>query len=278
MRLTRRSFARCMTAAMGLAGVGLVSVGAAQLICQARSAARYGQLATSSAPTGGVATLSLVDEGEGDGADAADETGEEAASAPLTCDVADWDGLLSQNASCAAWCYVPSEGIDVPAVLATSTDEEDWWLGHDFWGEASDLGCACIDARCSGADDLHVMCFGHHVTTLPTSMFSPLYDLWRRERFAGLGELRWSTPDFGTVSLSPLCAAEVGEADSIVQAFSLRSQEELATFLHVHAARCDARADAWEAQAALATRAVTLVTCSSAWANQPYRTVVTFTA
>lgn len=259
----RRAFSRLLGAALIVGGTAAVAAGARTVAAERESLRRYAELASAAVPEGDARAEFVADPDAGGGE---------------VPEGVDWGYLLGENPSTCAWCSLPGLGIDVPVVLAAGGEGEDWWLSHDFFGAESPLGCAFVDRRCEGADDAHVMCLGHHVAGVPEAVFSRLSDCYLPEAFGGLGELLWSTPAEGTLRLRPLCAARVREDDEGVQAFGLAGEGELRAFLEGHAGRCEARDPQWRAMAGLAERAVTLVTCSSDIAGQPWRAAATFVA
>lgn len=237
--------------AMAIAGVALTLYGARGLATQWQAIRSYDELARETATT----------------------TQSPEGSEPNV----DWDHLLAMNPYVVAWCRVEGTAIDLPVCQATD-DDPGHWLGHDLWDNDSPAGVPYIDHRTDAASR-HVLCYGHHLAGTG-GMFSELSPCHEQEAFDSVlgGDLMWSTPDGRTARLRPLCASKVDKDDAAIQ--SLRFDGDaafrawLATTLEASSARsCDA-----QAIIPRATRAITLVTCSSSIAGQRERTVVTFVA
>ena len=196
--------------------------------------------------------------------------------APAGAGDVDWAELRAANPDVVAWCRVEGAGIDLP-VCQAKDDDPHRWLARDLWGGKSPAGTPYVDHR-AGAESPHVLCYGHHLAGTG-GMFSALGDCHAQDAFDRTlaGGLAWSTPQ-SSVRLRPLCASVVDQEDALVQRFDFAGVAELRAWLAGLVARSTAKATDAEALAATATRAVTLVTCSSDVAGQRGRTVVTFAA
>lgn len=250
-RTGRHRRASVVTILLAAAGVALVVAGLSQIVPIFMSESGYEGLASEAVAT------------------------EPAEGAVVGADQArvDWDVLRGQNGDVAAWVRVGGTPIDYP-VVAPSDGSMTRYLRRDFWGSWSLAGCPFLDAR-SGADDEHALVYGHHLTGQEI-MFSTLQPCYRQEAFDGLGEMEWSTPEGGTVTLRPICALRVRKDDMGVQTFEFEDRRDFRDWLRGLVARSGAQAEAAGDMADSSTRAVTLVTCSSVRSNQPWRTVVVF--
>lgn len=192
-------------------------------------------------------------------------------------DAIDWDALLSANPDIVAWCCVEGTSIKLPVCRARDEDPE-FWLSHDLWGNDSPAGTLYVDHR-ANAQSQHVLCYGHHLAGTG-GMFSELYRCHEQEEFDRVltGALLWSTPDGKTVRLRPLCASVVDKNDADIQRFSFDSEIELRYWLQAISRRSTANNTVPKLLVAGATRAVTLVTCSSEVGGRRERTVITFAA
>lgn len=237
----RRTLGTCVT----LAGIALVLVTTPSLVAQEASVAAYERLAD----------------------DATDNTD----------GGIDWDALLATNPQISAWCAVPGASIALPVCQATDEDPS-FWLTHDLWGSESAAGAPYVDHR-TNADATHVLCYGHHLTGIG-GMFSELQRCHEQEVFdhALADGLLWSTPESGAVHMRALCASVVDMDDDVVQHFEFADTPTLRSWLATRVQRSSAQAINANAVAQSASRAVTLVTCSSDLAGQRQRTVVTFVA
>lgn len=85
--------------------------------------------------------------------------------------VVDWTYWQSINPDVIGWVTVPGTVIDYPIVQAP-TDDPDYYLKHDVYGEENFYGCPYLDAACAeeGFDSQVCYIFGHHLDD--GSMFS----------------------------------------------------------------------------------------------------------
>lgn len=193
----------------------------------------------------------------------------------------DWDALHEVNQDVAAWVSVQGTDIDLPVVATHSEDDQAWYLTHDLWGRPTSSGTPFLDRRCDSASARHVCAYAHHMTST-SGMFSQLQEAYRQERFDRLGSLKWETPE-GLVQAEPLCALRVDASWQEIQRFDWKegtggdtNQAETDVFL-AWLEGIAAQADALSSQASQmlvkATRCITLVTCSSDFAMQRWRTL-----
>ena len=184
----------------------------------------------------------------------------------------DWDELRLQNARIAAWVDVEGTNISLPVVEAPSEDGE-YYLYHDFWNRTALEGTPFLDHRCR-ADDPHRLVYGHHLAS--GGQFSELQHAYEQESFDGIGACRWYTPDEGETKLQPLCALRVDMRYETIQRFGPFDQEELHEWLHELVGQASACSSDAPSLASRGISALTLVTCSSDLARQPWRTLVIF--
>ena len=197
----------------------------------------------------------------------------------------DWSALHEVNQNVVAWVSVQGTDINLPIVATRSEDDQDWYLTHDLWGRTSCSGTPFLDRRCDGANVRHVCAYAHHMTST-SGMFSQLQEAYLQERFDRLGSLRWETPE-GLVQAEPLCALRVDASWQEIQRFDWGSagqdggdQDGLAdfrTWLEGIAAQADALSAQASQMLANAARCITLVTCSSDFAMQRWRTITLWT-
>lgn len=197
----------------------------------------------------------------------------------------DWDALHEVNQNVVAWVSVQGTDINLPIVATRSEDDQDWYLTHDLWGRTSCSGTPFLDRRCDGANVRHVCAYAHHMTST-SGMFSQLQETYLQERFDRLGSLMWETPE-GLVRAEPLCALRVDASWQEIQRFDWgnagqdsRDQDDVAdfrTWLEGIAAQADALSAQASQMLANAARCITLVTCSSDFAMQRWRTLALWT-
>lgn len=189
----------------------------------------------------------------------------------------DWDALRAQNPSVVAWCRLEGTSVDLPVCQATDEDPG-WWLTHDLWGEESPAGVPYVDHR-TGADARHAICYGHHLS-VTGGMFSEIYRCYDQTEFDRIltGDLLWSTPMGGTVRLRPLCAMRRDMSYEQIQRFDFEDDGTLREWLETIIADSTAKVSGDEGLVARASRAVSVVTCSSDLPGQRDRTILVFVA
>lgn len=197
----------------------------------------------------------------------------------------DWGALHEVNQSVAAWVSVQGTNIDLPVVATHSEDDQAWYLTHDLWGRSATSGTPFLDRRCDGASARHVCAYAHHMTST-SGMFSQLQEAYLQERFDRLGPLTWETPGV-LVQAEPLCALRVDASWQEIQRFDwggagqgTGDQDDVASFrtwLEGIAAQADALSPQASQMLVSAARCITLVTCSSDFAMQRWRTLALWT-
>lgn len=249
---TRRRVAAGLAALAGLTALGW---GAGTVAHEARVGARYGELSKEAGHT----------------ASPQDSAGN---AAPRR----DWAALGEQFPAVGAWATVGGTPIDLPIASTSTEEDEGWFLRHDLWGEWSLSGTPFMDRRVSNADDRNVVAYGHHMTSTDT-MFSTLQRAYEQDVFDGLGVLLWETPARDT-KMSPLCAVSVDETWPDIQRFDWQGAGDAAFREWLGGILSASTAAAPDARnlVAAATRCVALVTCSSDWAYQNWRTVCVWCA
>lgn len=186
----------------------------------------------------------------------------------------DWATLRQVNPDVIAWMRIEGTTIDHPVVRSEAA-RPTWYLSHAFDGSADVCGSPYADVGCE-ADDAAVVVFGHNCWPRTDLVFSPLREVYEQERFLGLGELDWWTPDRGLVRLTPLLALLLPEG---TLTSSLRPEAQMPTGVRTLLAGLLADATAVSPTAAQdladARRYVLLSTCSPQGGE---RSVVVFVA
>lgn len=107
-------------------------------------------------------------------------------------------------------------------------------------------------------------------------IFSPIFATYRQAEFDKIGEMYWFTPDKGRQILKPVMAMSVDKKYQPIQTFDFSSAEEVRSWLSDMKKDATAVSDDCDATIANATRAITLVTCSSMNAGGRARTLLIF--
>jgi sortase B len=101
----------------------------------------------------------------------------------------DWSALSAINADIVGWIYVPGTDIDYPIV---QTDDNEYYLTHNFDGTSSSSGAVFLDYEDSGFTDQQVIVYGHHMKN--GSMFAALVDFDDQTFFDGHRTIIIATP------------------------------------------------------------------------------------
>ena len=150
----------------------------------------------------------------------------------------------------------------------------DFYLSHDFDRNPSFAGCPYLDAR-GTADGPHALVYGHHMG-FTGQIFSPIFATYRQAEFDKIGEMYWFTPDKGRQVLKPIMAMSVDKKYQPIQTFDFTSAEEVRSWLSDMKKDATAVSNDCDATIASATRAITLVTCSSMDTGGRARTLLIF--
>ena len=183
----------------------------------------------------------------------------------------DWVRLRDVNPDIAAWVRVEGTEIDLP-VLAPADGDMSFYLQHDLWGNWSIEGAPFLDHR-SHPDGTHRLVYGHHL--FAGGQFSELQKAYEQEVFDSLGACRWVTPQGGECVALPFCALRVDAWFADIQSFEFGGGQ-LETWLCGLAAHASATSRQQDELARGAHSVVTLVTCSSDFSGQPWRTLTVF--
>lgn len=193
----------------------------------------------------------------------------------LAAEVADGKGGVDAEVDgAAAWLRVEGTSVDYPVAALADGMPDDYYLRHDLWGRESGAGCPYLMRGC-GADDPHALVYGHHMGWTGL-MFSTIANAYLPDSFARIGRALWSTADGGETEFTPYCAMRVDKTYQGIRRFDFSGGSGMEEWLNELAADASSRSDGWRSLSASATRALTLVTCSSARAGLRDRTLLVF--
>lgn len=82
----------------------------------------------------------------------------------------DWDSLCSENEDTKGWLCIPDTLINFPVV---GTDDNAFYLSHDFSGDKDKAGCPFMD-KDTEIWDFNRVIYGHNMGTGSDAMFSTL--------------------------------------------------------------------------------------------------------
>ncbi len=185
-------------------------------------------------------------------------------------DAIDWEYLHSINPDIVGWITVDNTSISYP-ILDPSRESVEYYLTHDIWGNVSSTGCIVLaENNLISSNQLYI--YGHHLTGT-TLMFSELGAAWKEVSFNRIGNLHLFTPETGEVVLEPSCAAHIYETDELYLQQTGSPSALNQWFSQVWERAHVTKDNTYEP----ITQSITLITCSSPFAQQPWRCAVTFT-
>ena len=176
---------------------------------------------------------------------------------------------MGENPDVIAWVQVPGTDISLP-VAAAESDDPDFYLHHDVYGDWNFAGVPYLDAECEGDFDCGVaVVYGHHLNN--GTVFSVLAEYSDRAFAEEHPHILLQTRDWKRVY--EVEYAEVVNASVPTKRCTFASTEDFREYLEAGRERADVvLKDASPAR----TCALQLVTCSySTYRNE--RTVVTAT-
>lgn len=177
----------------------------------------------------------------------------------------------------AGWLQVGGTNISLPLVQAHEDDDTAWFLSHDPEGKPSRLGSAFIDSRCN-LESQHIMIFAHNSWTT-NSMFSPIAECWKQDRFDSLQAAMVRTKDGREITFRPLCSLRVDKSYADIQHFRFESDHDYSAWISKllqDARSMGAVRGSPETMRATTDQALSLVTCSNKVPGRPERTIVLF--
>ena len=131
--------------------------------------------------------------------DASSSTGEDDASEAAddgfpTVDWAYWQGV---SPDVIGWITVPGTTINSPIVQAP-TDDPDFYLSHDVYGNYNVYGAIYLDAECveAGLDSRNAVILGHHSGNLEAAPFGVIQEYADETFAAGHATILLQTPEW----------------------------------------------------------------------------------
>lgn len=91
----------------------------------------------------------------------------------------DWDALCSENEDIKGWLCIPDTLINFPVV---GTDDNAFYLSHDFSGDKDKAGCPFMD-KDTQIWDFNRVIYGHNMGTGSEAMFSTLLKYEQEDYF-----------------------------------------------------------------------------------------------
>lgn len=185
-----------------------------------------------------------------------------------------WEDLLSPYPEAVGWLRVAGTRVDVPLMQATE-DDPDFWLTHGPDGSRDGEGSVYLDSRCSLASAA-AMAYGHHIGDTGRGL-SDVHLAYEQSVLDGIGDMTLYARSTGEArALSPVFALSVDKSFGGIQRFGFADDAELRDWLGSLLSQASARVGGADDVVESASRAMTLVTCSSEQAGRRARTLLTF--
>jgi len=107
----------------------------------------------------------------------------------------DWDALCSENEDIKGWLCIPDTLINFPVV---GTDDNAFYLSHDFTGDKSSAGCPFMD-KDTEVWDFNRVIYGHNMGAGSDAMFSTLLD-YEKEDYFKENQIIYFTDAYGSAN------------------------------------------------------------------------------
>lgn len=104
-------------------------------------------------------------------------------------DRVDFNGLLAMNSQTVGWVQIDGTPLEYPVV---QTNNNDYYLSHNFSNEASIEGCIFLDYLCTGSLTRNYVLYGHYMTD--DSMFGSLWKYQEESYFKAHPIIQFDRP------------------------------------------------------------------------------------
>lgn len=126
----------------------------------------------------------------------------------------DWKELLAINQDVLGWLYLPGSLIDFPV---TGTEDNSFYLSHDFSGEKSRGGCLFMD-KDTEMSDFNRVIYGHNMGRESEAVFSTLLrfeeeDYFEENRYFYFTETGGATSVYEIIAVVKYDVKDTGEWD-----------------------------------------------------------------
>lgn len=168
----------------------------------------------------------------------------------------DWDALCSENEDTKGWLCIPDTLIDFPVV---GTDDNAFYLSHDFSGDKDKAGCPFMD-KDTQVWDFNRVIYGHNMGTGSEAMFSTLLKYEQEDYFKD-HPIIYFTDAYGSVSAYQVMAVVKYSIDDLDEwDFRTRNHEDMESY-NAWMEQLQGRALFYEEPDHAPTSIITLATC-----------------
>ncbi len=171
-------------------------------------------------------------------------------------EVYDWDALCSENQDIKGWLCIPDTLINFPVV---GTDDNAFYLSHDFSGDKDKAGCPFMD-KDTEIWDFNRVIYGHNMGTGSDAMFSTLLKYEQEDYFKEHPTIYY-TDAYGSANAYQVMAVVKYSVDDLEEwDFRIRNHADMENY-NVWMEQLQGRALFYEEPDHAPTSIITLATC-----------------
>lgn len=168
----------------------------------------------------------------------------------------DWDALCSENEDIKGWLCIPDTLINFPVV---GTDDNAFYLSHDFTGDKSSAGCPFMD-KDTQVWDFNRVIYGHNMGAGSDAMFSTLLD-YEKEDYFRENQTIYFTDAYGSATAYQVMAVVKYSIDDLEEwDFRTRNHADMESY-NTWMEKLQERALYYEEPDYAPVRIITLATC-----------------
>lgn len=168
----------------------------------------------------------------------------------------DWDALCSENEDIKGWLCIPDTLINFPVV---GTDDNAFYLSHDFTGDKSSAGCPFMD-KDTQVWDFNRVIYGHNMGAGSDAMFSTLLD-YEKEDYFMKNQTIYFTDAYGSATAYQVMAVVKYSIDNLEEwDFRARNHADMESY-NTWMEELQQRALYYEEPDYAPVRIITLATC-----------------
>lgn len=168
----------------------------------------------------------------------------------------DWDALCSENEDTKGWLCIPNTLINFPVV---GTEDNAFYLSHDFTGDKSSAGCPFMD-KDTQIWDFNRIIYGHNMGTGSDAMFSTLLK-YEQEDYFKENQIIYFTDAYGSATAYQVMAVVKYSIDDLEEwDFRIRNHADMESY-NVWMEQLQERALYYEEPEHAPTSIITLATC-----------------
>ena len=138
----------------------------------------------------------------------------------------DWDSLNDANADVKGWLYLPDTPVDLPVV---GTDDNDYYLTHDFWKQKKSTGCPFMD-KDTDQWDFNKTIYAHNMGGISDAMFSSLLNYKDEDYFMAHRRLYYTECYGATAEYQVMAVVKYNAKDTGSWDFRTRNHVDMESY------------------------------------------------